>query len=109
MPLDCSLTATVAEDRVRFTYAVTNGDSEPVELTFRDAGKADVAVRDGDREVWRWSDGRMFAQVVETVELAPGEAFEVVLEWADPASGSYEAVAELRARDSCEARTTFSV
>ena len=99
----------MAEGCVTFTYTVTNGNSEPVELTFRDAGKADVAVRDGNREVWCWSDGRMFTQVIETVELVPGEEFEIDLKWADPASGSYEAVADLRAQDSCEARTTFSV
>lgn len=109
MSLDCSLAATVAEDHVTFTYAVTNGDSEPVKLTFSDAGKVDVTVHDGSCEVWRWSDGQMFAQVIETVELVPGEAFDIDLEWADPESGSYEAVAELRANINCEVRTTFSV
>lgn len=109
MALDSSLAAAATGNGVTFTYAVTNGDSEPVELTFRDSGKVDVAVRDGDREVWRWSDGRMFAQVVETVELAPGEQFEVEAEWPDPASGSYEAVADLRSDRTCEARATFSV
>lgn len=109
MALDSSLAAAATEDRVTFTYAVTNGDSEPVELTFRDSGKVDVVVRADDDEVWRWRDGQMFAQMMETVELAPGEQFEVEAEWVDPAPGRYEAVGDLHADRSCEARTTFSV
>jgi len=63
--LDSSLEVTVGED-VSFRFTVSNGTGGPVELTFRDACRADFAVRreEGEEgeEVWRWSDGRMFAQ-----------------------------------------------
>lgn len=106
--LECTL-AVSGDDPVEFALAVANGSDETVELTFRDSGKADFAVHD-DGEVWRWSADRAFAQVVETVTLAPGETIEFAGEWPDPEPGTYEATGELRAieRD-CTARATFSV
>ena len=94
--LDCSLTVTVGE-AVTFRLTVTNASAEPVELTFRDAGRADFVVYTADgEEVWRWSDGRMFA-IVEEV-------------WPEPEPGDYTAEAELRTVDvAASARTPFSV
>lgn len=109
MTLDCSLSVD-AGPPVTFALTVVNGGDSPVELAFHDAGKADFAVFDGDSEVWRWSAGRMFAQAIQQVELAPGEQITFEGKWADPDPGEYTAVGELRARDNpCEARASFSV
>lgn len=109
MALDCSVSVSVGTGRARFALSVANGGVDPVELTFRDAGRADFAVIEDGTERWRWSDGRMFAQAQETVELAPGETFDIQAEWSDPKSGTYELLGELRAEPACDARTTFSV
>ena len=109
--LDSSLEVTVGEG-VSFRFTVSNGTGSPVELTFRDAGRADFAVRrDGDEEeVWRWSEGRMFAQSVGHARLEPGE--EAVFEeaWPDPGPGDYTAEATLQVDEfDVRAETPFSV
>lgn len=43
---------------VAFEFSVINAGGTPIELTFRDACRADFAVSETDREVWRYSDGR---------------------------------------------------
>ena len=51
------------------------------------------------REVWRWSHGRQFAQMLSELTLAPGESRELTLRWdparaggAAPGEGDYVAV-----------------
>jgi hypothetical protein len=110
MPLDCTLAVDATGDRVAFALTVVNGGNGPVELAFRDSGKADFAVLASGDEVWRWSEGRMFAQVTQQVDLAPGEQITFDGEWTDPAPGDYTAVGELRSRShDCESRAAFSV
>lgn len=109
MALSCELAASVSSGRVRFTLTVANEGLDPLEITFRDAGRVDVAVTDGPETVWRWREGRMLAQVVESVTLAPGERFSVDRAWVDPTPGSYEAIASLVADPSCRAGTTVAV
>ena len=107
--LEGSLNVTVG-DGVSFVFEVTNASDEPVEVTFRDAGKVDFAVFEGDVEVWRWSDGRAFAQTLETAQLLPGERATFEEEWPSPRPGDFTAVAELHARETdLSARTPFSV
>ncbi|WP_408958987.1 BsuPI-related putative proteinase inhibitor [Natrinema sp. 74] len=99
-----------ASDAVLFVFTVTNAGTEPIELRFSDACTADFGVIDGDEEVWRFSDERLFAQVLESETLAPEESTSYEAEWADPDPGTYEVVAELRAQDEpCEARTDLVV
>lgn len=107
--MDATLEATV-DDAVALVLTVTNDGADPVELTFRNAGKADFAVLADDREVWRWSDGRMFAQVIGHERLAPGGSANFEGVWADPRPGEYTAVGELRVVDrDVSARTEFTV
>jgi hypothetical protein len=101
-PLAADLTADLTADAVTFAFTVSNADTAPVDLTFRSGMRADVAVSDEDdqdREVWRWSEGRMFTQVVETETLEPDESTTVELRWDDPPPGTYLAEASLAAAD----------
>ncbi|WP_135820110.1 BsuPI-related putative proteinase inhibitor [Halostella litorea] len=99
-----------ADDGVTFVFTVENDGAEPVDLRFPDALEADFAVHDGDREVWRFSEGRMFAQALGSETIPPGESATYEASWDDPESGEYDAVATLEARESdCEARAAFSV
>lgn len=109
--IETSLEVSADSDEVEFRFAVTNGDDAPLELTFRDAGRADFAVETPDgREVWCWSDGRMFAQALQTARLEPGETATFEERWPDPEPGDYTATATLRVRDhDVSARTRFTV
>lgn len=99
-----------ADDGIEFTLTVTNIDSESRRLEFRSGQIADFAVFDGDEEVWRWSDGRMFTQALQAETLEPGESLVQTGTWSNPASGTYVIVATLEASNAdIEARTEFEV
>ncbi|MFC6938634.1 BsuPI-related putative proteinase inhibitor [Salinirubellus sp. GCM10025818] len=107
--LDSSLEVTVGEG-VSFRFTVSNGTGAPVELTFRDACRADFTVRHADEEVWRWSEGRMFTQDIGHARLEPGEEAVFEEEWPDPDPGDYTAEATLRVDEyDVRAETPFSV
>jgi len=109
MALRGSLDATV-DDGVQFAFAVRNDGEEAVDLRFTDALEADFTVRDGDQEVWRFSEGRLFAQALGSETIAPGETATYEASWDEPDAGEYDAVATLEARtQDCEARAEFSV
>ncbi|MFC4356676.1 BsuPI-related putative proteinase inhibitor [Halobium salinum] len=109
-----SLSAEPVDDAVRFTLAVENDGEEAVTLSFRDSMRADFAVRagddDGGTEVWRWSEGRMFAQMLGTETVGAGETVTFEGTWDDPEPGEYVAVADLAANDAdVSAEAEFSV
>ncbi|MFC6718777.1 BsuPI-related putative proteinase inhibitor [Natrialbaceae archaeon GCM10025810] len=116
MALDATLEVHVREDgddsagdpandergrSLEFAFTVANGGSEAVDLRFPDACRAEFVVSDGDSELWRSTQGRVFAQVLTTASLPPGEALTIEDEWSDPSlePGTYDVVAKLRARE----------
>lgn len=109
MSLEGHLDVTTNGD-AEFSFTVTNGDTEPVELTFRSGLIVDFAVFDNSEEIWRWSDGQMFTQALVTETLAPGESFVESGTWTDPPPGTYTVRASLNAVDTdLEASTEFGV
>lgn len=109
MELDGQLVVATDHD-VEFRFTVTNTGTDSVELAFASGFVADFAVHRDDDEVWRWSDGRMFTQALQTETIAPGETFTHTGTWKDPKPGAYEAVATLEATNvDLEARTAFDV
>lgn len=100
---------TVGDDAVEFELVVENADAGSMDLAFRSGMLADFAVLDGDAEVWRWSEGRMFTQVLQTQSLDPGETKAMTAEWSDPDPGDYEVVATLESDPGVEVRESFSV
>jgi len=110
MALTGTLTATVDDDAVTFEFTVANDGPDPVEASFSDAQRAECVVSGGDDEVWRWSDGQMFAMMMGSETFAPGESETYELVWEEPEHGDFEARAELAASDAdCEATATLSV
>lgn len=107
--LDSALEVTVG-DGVKFNFSVVNASDAPVEVTFRDTCKVDFAVYRDDTELWRYSDGQMFAQTLTTADIQPGETAIFEESWPNPSAGDYTAEATLRVRE-CDvrARTPFSV
>lgn len=56
--------------------SVTNTGAKAVKLTFPTAQKQDFAVTDKDgAEVWRWSEGQMFAQAITETNVEPGATY----------------------------------
>jgi hypothetical protein len=97
---------------VRFALSVANGTGKRVELSFPTGQTHDFAVLDGTgREVWRWSDGRLFTQLVQRKLLDVRDVVTYDERWpAPPAAGRYTLVAVLRSDSHpVEQRIAFSV
>ena len=95
MHLSLSLEVRPAEWELR----VRNEGNEPVRLTFPTAQFGDVVLGQDGIERWRWSAGKLFAQVISERELAPAEVWSFSLAGVpDVEPGQYEATASVRAR-----------
>ncbi len=97
---------------VRFALSVTNGTSRRVELNFPSGQTHDFVVLDvTGREVWRWSDGRMFTQLMQNRLLEARDVVTYDERWpAPPSSGRYTLVAVLHSdTHPVEKRVDFNV
>lgn len=97
---------------VKFALSVTNRTSKRVEVNFPSGQTHDFAVLDATgREVWRWSDGRMFTQLMQNKLLDVRDIVTYDENWAAPPSaGRYTLVAVLRSDSHpVEKRIEFSV
>jgi len=109
MSLDATLDATVNGD-VQFSFRVTNTGTTAVTLTFPSGKRADIAVEDeSGSTVWRWSDGRMFTQMITRATLEPGEQIEESFTWSDPPPGRYVARGTLEADHDLATETELTV
>ncbi len=111
MSLEGTLDVTVT-DCVNFEFAVHNAGDDAVDMQFPDAQTFDVAVEDADTgdEVWRFSHGMMFAQMLQQETLDPGETERYEATWDDPDPGQYHAHGTLTATTaSCDADASFTV
>lgn len=85
-PLVSTLQAEASREGVRLSLQVTNASQATVTLQFNSGQRYDFAVRDGAREVWRWSADMGFTQALGSETLAPGETRTYAERWpADPA------------------------
>ncbi len=109
-PLASSLDVTVEQD-VRFAFAVVNESKKKLEVRFADGRTHDVVVLDSlGKEVWRWSEGRMFTQAMQNRVLRTSDALRYEDAWDAPAPGRYVAVATLVSRNfPAEERVAFTV
>ncbi len=90
------LAVSVSEE-VRFTLEVPNPGEEAVDVEFPDGQTHDFAVEDAaGRVVWRWSEGRLFTQGIQTKVLRAGESLTYEATWEPAAPGRYTVVATLR-------------
>jgi hypothetical protein len=86
---------------LRFALRVVNNTKKMVEIHFPDGQTHDFVVNDSTgKEVWRWSEGRMFTQAMrsKTLKGKDGTVFEET--W-DPKGqrGAFTAVAILRSEN----------
>jgi hypothetical protein len=68
-------------DVVLMTLVLRNESQETRVYEFRTTQRFDVRVTRDGRKVWQWSDDRMFAQVLSTLRIAPGDERVFKVEW----------------------------
>ena len=104
VPLASSLDVTIGRARdarvgdVRFALHVTNRADHNLELMFPSGQTHEFVVRDEiGRDVWRWSEGRMFTQALQS-KLLSGEETTTYAESWQPGTrtGRFTVVATLR-------------
>jgi len=86
---------------LRFALRVVNNTTKMVEIQFADGQTHDFVVTDSTgREVWRWSEGRMFTQAMKSKTLKGKDdtVFEESWETAGH-RGTFTAVATLRSQN----------
>lgn len=88
-------------EKLRFTLNVKNNTAKMLELRFPDGQTHDFVVKDfAGKEIWRWSEGRMFTSAMKSETLkGKGEtAFEE--SWDSQGQhGSFTAVAILKSNN----------
>ena len=78
-----------------FAIEITNTGKRD-EMRFTSGKTHDFAVFDErDREVWRWSTGRLFTQSLQTRQLKTGDAVRYEAKWEAEQPGTYRVVAVL--------------
>lgn len=94
---------------VPLKFEITNTGSEAAQLTFPSGERFDFLVKHDGQEIWRWSYGKQFIQVLTQLTLEPGQSITYEIEWpqVDNAgnsvpSGAYEAIALLTATEPLE-------
>lgn len=88
--------------RIGFTLTACNKSEEPVERVFPTGQRYDFEITKDGKFVWRWSDGRAFAQIYGNERWEPGECKTYTDYWSgrngdgtQAESGQYEAVGTL--------------
>jgi hypothetical protein len=99
------------DDAVHFALRVRNDGDRKVELNFPSGMTHDIAVLDErGRQVWRWSDGRLFTAAYQNRVLRSDDTLSFSESWHAPAPGNYTAVARLVSQNyPQEQRVTFAV
>lgn len=82
---------------VQFALHVTNQGRKHVEVAFPNGQTHEFVVVDSlGREVWRWSESRLFTQALQNKLLGGGETMSVGERWPHPKSrGKYTVIATL--------------
>jgi hypothetical protein len=95
--IDSHLNVDVAPTEVRFALNVANVGKKHVELSFPNGKSYDFVVVDSiGREVWHWSNGRMFTQGMQNKQLGTGDVMRVAEAVKRPLPpGRYTAIATL--------------
>jgi hypothetical protein len=99
------------DNGVHFALRVHNDGDRKVEVNFPSGMTHDIAVLDErGRQVWRWSDGRLFTAAYQNKVLRSDDTLSFNESWQAPAPGRYTAVARLVSKNyPMEQRVAFAV
>jgi len=100
-PISVNLRVTPGVDMVTFELAANNGSEKRHELRFADGQEVDFIVRDArGRDVWTWSEGRLFTQPMRTHLLEQHESRDYEAVWQDSLPrGTFTAIARFRSEN----------
>ncbi|HYV97258.1 MAG TPA: BsuPI-related putative proteinase inhibitor [Gemmatimonadaceae bacterium] len=88
---------------VSFAMEFRNKRSSLTELHFANGRTHEfVVLDDAGREVWRWSEGRLFTQALQTKQLRTGDAVTFQARWDTAAPGRYRVVGSLNSTEVTE-------
>jgi hypothetical protein len=99
-------------DGVTFTLQLTNTSEKKLELQFPNGHTHDVVVSDASgKEVWRWSEGRMFTQALQNRVIDANETIAYTERWRpENAHGKFTAVVVLQSANyPVEQKAEFTV
>lgn len=100
-PITLSLRVTPGVDVVNFELTANNASAKRHELRFADGQEVDFVVRDQrGRDVWTWSDGKLFTQPMRTHLLEEHESRDYAATWQDTLPhGTFVAIARFRSEN----------
>jgi hypothetical protein len=110
-PLASSLSVRI-QDGVALALRITNSTEKQLEINFPAGQTHDFRVVDSTgREVWRWSEGRMFTQSLQNRLLGAGETLTFEEQWsAADVHGTLTAIATLKSSNHpVETRVEFVI
>jgi hypothetical protein len=88
----------VSGDSEWFAFDVRNKTEESLDLTFSSGQEVEVVLSQGGVEKYRWSEGVLFTEAIETVTLGPGEVYPVnIYDTFDVPAGRYDLTATIMA------------
>ena len=100
-PALISTLGVTVKNGVKMDFRVVNEGSKRHEV---------VVVDSLGREVWRWSNGRIFTQTLQNKVLHASDSLDYDAEWRDAPAGKYTAIATLASENyPMEQRTDFVV
>ena len=68
-------------DPIEFVFTVQNQSPQAISVCFSSAKKYDLVISQANREIWRLSSGKMYAQVLIEESINPGEALRFTYAW----------------------------
>jgi len=98
-------------EEVVISITITNNSAHTVELNFMSSQHYDFIISKDGKDVWRWSQDKMFAMVIESLALKSHETQVYEEKWSskDASSGRYEVLAMITSQPPYEARCAFYV
>ncbi|MEM2849628.1 MAG: BsuPI-related putative proteinase inhibitor [Candidatus Bathyarchaeia archaeon] len=100
-----------AGEEVKMSITVANKGQSPIELIFTSTQRYDFMVLKDGGEVWRWSNGKVFAMILESLPLKPGEKRTYTETWRpeDVAPGEYKVVGVVTSQPKYRATCKFVI
>ena len=101
VPITLNLRVTPGVEIVSFELTANNSSDKRHELRFADGQEVDFVVRDArGRDVWSWSDGRLFTQPMRTHLLEQHESRDYEATWQETLPrGTFTAIARFRSEN----------